>query len=30
VARAKQIVELMGARVLGPGEARERLQLKPR
>ena len=29
VARAKQIIELMGARVLGAGEARERLQLKP-
>ena len=30
VARAKQIVELIGARVLGPDEARERLQLQPR
>jgi 3-dehydrocarnitine:acetyl-CoA trimethylamine transferase len=30
VARARQIVELMGARVLGPDEARERLRLKPR
>ncbi len=30
VARAKQIVELMGARTLGPDEARERLQLRPR
>ncbi len=30
VARARQIVELLGARVLGPDEARERLHLKPR
>ena len=30
VARAKQIVELLGARVLGPDEAREHLQLRPR
>jgi uncharacterized protein (DUF849 family) len=30
VTRARQIVELMGARVLGPDEARERLRLKPR
>ncbi len=30
VERAVQIVELLGARVLGPDEAREKLGLKPR